>query len=326
MCQQQNIKIINHTDTIDPSKHLNESLFHLNRYGAIEFANNFKKILCNLDWRDVGNSEGLDHYEANISDSVKDTFHYDHNEVLSENGDEVSILCSEYNYNYNNIKDDLVDIDPVKVLNNIRQKQSNRLVIAQLNINSLRNKFASLSTMIKDYVDLLLISETKIDSSFPTAQFHIDGYTIHRRDRDENGGGLLLYVREDVPSALLKTEIEAFYVELTIRKKKWLLCCSYNPNKTFIAKHLAEIIRNRDLLSSKYDNFILLGHFNSEPCEQPKRDFCHVYNCQDIIKDKTYFKNLHNPSCVDLFVTTRSKSFQNSSVIETGCLISTKCH
>ena len=104
--------------------------------------------------------------------------------------------------------------------------------------------------MIKDYVDLLLISETKIDSSFPTAQFHIDGYTIHRRDRGENGGGLLLYVREDVPSALLKTEIEAFYVELTIRKKKWLLCCSYNPNKTFMTKHLPEIGRNQDLFSS----------------------------------------------------------------------------
>ena len=158
----------------------------------------------------------------------------------------MSFLCSEYDYNDNNIKDDLEDFDPVRVMDNIRQKHSNMLVIAQLNIDSLRNKFALLSTMIKDYVDLLLISETKIDSSFPTAQFHIDGYTIHRRNRDENGDGLLLYVREDVPSALLKTdsEIEAFYVELTIRKKKWLLCCSYNPNKTFITKHLAEIDRN----------------------------------------------------------------------------------
>ena len=117
----KNIKIINHTDTIDPLKHLNESLFHLGRYGAIEFANHFKKILCNLDWCDVGNSEGLDHYEANIPDFVRDTFHYDHKEVLSENREEVSILCSEYNYNDNNIKDDLVDIDPVKVLNNIHQ-------------------------------------------------------------------------------------------------------------------------------------------------------------------------------------------------------------
>ena len=63
-------------------------------------------------------------------------FHNDHNEVLSENGDRVSVLCSEHNYNDdNNIKDDLVDIDPLKVLNNICQKYCNRLVIAQLNIN-----------------------------------------------------------------------------------------------------------------------------------------------------------------------------------------------
>ena len=68
-------------------------------------------------------------------------------------------------------------------------------------------------------------------------------------ETDENRGGLLLYVREDVPSTLLKTvsEIEALYVELTVRQKKWLLCCSYNPNKTFIMKHLAEIGWNRDL-------------------------------------------------------------------------------
>ena len=98
-CQQRNIKIINHTNTIDLSKHLNESDFHLNRYGAIKVVKNFKKDLCNLDWWDVGNIEGLDHYEANIPDFVRDMFHCDHNEVLSENGNEVLILCSEYKNN-----------------------------------------------------------------------------------------------------------------------------------------------------------------------------------------------------------------------------------
>ena len=65
MCQQWNTEMINHTDTIDPSKHLNESHFHLNRYGTMEFAINFKKLLYNLDWFDVTNTEVLDHYEAN---------------------------------------------------------------------------------------------------------------------------------------------------------------------------------------------------------------------------------------------------------------------
>ena len=103
-------------------------------------------------------------------------------------------------------------LNPSKVLNDIRKMNSNRLVIAQLNINSLRNKFTSLSTIIKDNVDISLISETKIDSSFPTAQFHIDGYAIYRRNRNKNGGGLLLYIRDDVPSTLLKIDpnFEAF--------------------------------------------------------------------------------------------------------------------
>ena len=57
---------------------------------------------------------------SNVPDFVKDTFHYDYNEVLSKNGDEVSFLPSEYNYKDNNIKDDSVDIDPVKMLDKIR--------------------------------------------------------------------------------------------------------------------------------------------------------------------------------------------------------------
>ena len=79
---------------------------------------------------------------------------------------------------------------------------------------------------------MLLISGTKIDSSFPIAQFHIDSYTIYRRDRNENGGGLLLYARDDVPSILLKINpnFEAFYVELNVMKNKSLLYCSYNLN------------------------------------------------------------------------------------------------
>ena len=97
--------------------------------------------------------------------------------------------------------------------------------------------------MVKDNVDILLISETKIDSSFPTAQFNMNGFTTYRCDININGGGITLYVREDIPSSLLKidTSIEALYVEINVRKKKWLIGCSYNPHKGLIAKHLTEI-------------------------------------------------------------------------------------
>ena len=71
-------------------------------------------------------------------------------------------------------------------------------------------------------MDILLISETKIDSSFPTAQFLINGFTTYRRDRNRNGGGMLLYVRKDISSNLLHTVdiIEGFHIKISIRMKK----------------------------------------------------------------------------------------------------------
>ena len=45
---------------------------------------------------------------------------------------------------------------------------------------------------------MLIIAETKIDASFPTGQFAIEGFaTPFRLDRNVNGGGLLAYVRSD---------------------------------------------------------------------------------------------------------------------------------
>ena len=76
--------------------------------------------------------------------------------------------------------------------------------------------------------------------------------------------------------------------------------------------------KNIHKYSSNYDNFILLEDFNCEPSEQPLEDFCHIVSCRNLIKETTCFKNPQNPSCIDLILTNRSKSFQDSMVIETG--------
>ena len=107
-------------------------------------------------------------------------------------------------------------------------------------------------------------------------------------------------------------------VELNIIKKKWLIHCIYNPHKNSISSLLNEMGKNFDKYSSNYENFILLGDFNCEPSEQPLKDFCHIFSCRNLIKEKTCFKNPQNTSRIDLILTSRSKSFQDSMVIETG--------
>ena len=65
-----------------------------------------------------------------------------------------------------------LNLDPYSNIENIRSKNPKRLIIAKLNINSLRSK---------------------IDSSFSTSQFKIEGYATYRLDRNSSGRGILPY-------------------------------------------------------------------------------------------------------------------------------------
>ena len=123
-----------------------------------------------------------------------------------------------------NIKKFKVGAISANNLNLICKRNINRLIIGQLNINSLRNKFESIVQRFTGNIDILMVSETKLDNSFPVSQFLIDGYTPpFRLNCDNNGGGIMLFVREDIPCKLLSTEnhpMEGFHVEINLRKTK----------------------------------------------------------------------------------------------------------
>ena len=86
------------------------------------------------------------------------------------------------------------------------------MIIAQLNISPLLNKFDSLVEMLHNNLGILLIYETKIDSSFLTAQSQMEGYATYRLNINANSGGILLYIREDIPFTSVNTDrcIEKF--------------------------------------------------------------------------------------------------------------------
>ena len=87
-----------------------------------------------------------------------------------------------------------------KSLKDIQTKNLNHIVLAHLNINSLRNELDLPTDQIKPNVGVLAIWETELDDSFPAGQFKIPGYTSpFRLDQNENGGGILVFAREDIP-------------------------------------------------------------------------------------------------------------------------------
>ena len=151
------------------------------------------------------------------------------------------------------------------------------------------------------------------NAHFLTMQFHIEGYCVFRLDRNEYGGGILVYVLEDIPSKLIpmkKCSIEAFFIELNLRRKKWLLCSTYNPHRNFISDHVSKIGKNLDLFSGNYDGIFLMGDFNAEFQNHFLKEFCDLYNLKTLIKEPTCFKNPENPTCIDLMLTNSYRSLQ----------------
>ena len=149
------------------------------------------------------------------------------------------------------------------------EKEEHSITIAHLNINFLQHKFEPLVNLIQEKIDILIISETKIDESFSSNQFMIDGYSIpFREDRNSQGGGLLIYVREDIRCKRLKTnntsgDIEGIFIEVNIRNSKWFLMGGYNPNNDSISYFLSRVSKVMDMYLKDCENIILLGDFNS---------------------------------------------------------------
>ena len=106
--------------------------------------------------------------------------------------DNTGFTVEECNSDKTNVDQKVTDGN--RVLKSLRCNNLNKLVFAYLNINPITNKFELLSQQVRGNVDVLMVSETKIDDSFPIGNFLIHGVSPHNRlDRDSKGGGIMLY-------------------------------------------------------------------------------------------------------------------------------------
>ena len=196
--------------------------------------------------------------------------------------------------------------------------------MAYLNINSIRNKIEDLKTLIAKNVDILAVSETKLDESFPTSQFLIDGFKKpFRYDRNANGGGILVYIREKVPANEIKqvniaNSIECVLTEINVGKKKLAVISTYRPPSQCEKFFFAEMGKVLDQLTPRYENFVIVGDLNSEEKNYEISNFMDIYGLKNLIKSPTCYKSADNPSSIDMFLTNKTSGFQNTTTIEVG--------
>ena len=127
-------------------------------------------------------------------------------------------------------------MDYITECGNYKKKHPKNGMFVYLNINSVRYKLEEIKPVCEKLDPLVLsLAETKIDESFKTGQFLLPGYhPPFRQDRNARGGGLLVYVRADIPCRKLSSEtkqVETISLELILNKKKWGLIIAYKPPK-----------------------------------------------------------------------------------------------
>ena len=143
----------------------------------------------------------------------------------------------------------------LKILRTVRCKHLKNIIISYLNINSARNKLQNLGTLIGDLVDVLCISETKLDRSFPTSQFMLAEFKRpYRLDKTSTSEGLLTFIRNDIPSRQLTgfhwpNGIQILPIELNLKKAKWVIFDIYrHPNQSI--QYFLEFLSNAILFYS----------------------------------------------------------------------------
>ena len=131
-----------------------------------------------------------------------------------------------------------------------RYKNPKNVIIGHLNVNPLTNKFVTVDELTIKKIDICLISQTKVDTSFLNQQFKINGYKMFRRDRDRFGEGLMFYVNEQIPSQVLSLEsipmdTELILLEFTIENRRWLCIGTYRPpfqNEKYFIDHISKTL------------------------------------------------------------------------------------
>jgi hypothetical protein len=195
-----------------------------------------------------------------------------------------------------------------------RKKYHDKLIFGHLNVNSIRYKMHEIN-MISQNIDILGLTETKLDSSFPVSQFKMENFTVYRKDRNCNGGGLMMYINSSIPSRIRNdlctttVDVENIVVELMLNREKMFIILLYKPprvNDSLLVSTIEEIL-DKCILESNW--FYLIGDFNVDLKVTPNSlsEVFECYNMTNIIKDATCFKNMSNPTLLDPKVTNNAK-------------------
>ena len=256
-------------------------------------------------------------HSSSIHNTVNDSNQYSYHSSNLQNS-QIPSIHQPITNNIDISKDDWFD-----TIKKLKLANPKNLTCSYLNINSIRNKFHNLVDMIDENIDIICISETKLDDSFPASNFLIPGYSSpFRLDVSSTSGGILVFIKENIPSKLLTkltipSNLQILPIEVNLRKTKWLILPIYKPPSTTENYFLDHMNRLIEYYTSEYDNILTLGDFNMETSTNNMDVFMKAHSLKSLFNKPTCYKSKEG-RCIDLLLTNKNRSFKFTNAFETG--------
>ena len=220
-----------------------------------------------------------------------------------------------------------------------KSKHKNNLIFAHLNLNSLKKKHDEICMLVENNIDIMFLSETKLDHTYTSSMFSIDKYCIVRQDRTAHGGGLLIYIRSDIANRRRldleynQHDIECICLEIVIRSVKYLYVLLYRPPRVHDC-HLLNALENiHNASANLFSQIIVIGDLNCNVLLERNilADFLDIYDYNNLVTEATCFKG--TPSLLDVILSNKKRKIIDIKCIKNSIsdfhsivIASTRCH
>ena len=182
--------------------------------------------------------------------------------------------------------------------------------------------------MKSQLIDILAINETRLDESIIDREIGIPGYTLERKDRNRNGGGVALYIRNSLNYERMyeynEDQLEWLCIKVTKPKSKpFIVGTWYRPPAA-----TSDIMRIFESLIDRLESLDLetniIGDLNCDVGASPHDsqtkqllDICNLYQYHQFIEEPIRMTR-HTATTIDLFLTNNRSQYSHSGVCHIG--------
>ena len=183
------------------------------------------------------------------------------------------------------------------------------------NINGLRGKLDKLKLLAHvEARDIIACQDTKISSKQSDNSLTIDGYKLFRKDRNESGGGVALYVKNALKvfpfNQSVEENLELIATKIKLHNTHIIVATTYKPPRVPVSEFTDYL--TSFLSSSSESNIVLTGDTNVcylSPEFLHIQEICDTFELTQVIRTPT-----HNERVIDQIFASKDLTVHSAGI------------